>query len=206
MIKVGDTVWVNEATLSGKPLKHEWYGKIISIRGERAEVKDTTGGTYHGEVFPRLLSNLELKGGDNPMTEHLSDGKKEEINEIQKLQFKIMELSSFNLFNGPEVVKDLKENRDLWVGCIWGKFEYSVLMPLRDINMGYWNTDTLYILTSEDKVKRLKELARKWKADEFGVVYRDREEGIVDFKHNETRKWFGANLIGDECLIRIWWD
>ena len=61
MIKVDDIVWVNEATLSGKPLKHEWYGKVVRIDNEMAIVRDTTGGSYHGEVFTRMLGYLESK-------------------------------------------------------------------------------------------------------------------------------------------------
>lgn len=63
MIKVKGTVWVNEWTISGKPLKHEWYGEIIKInkQTEIATIKDTTKGMYHGETFDRILSNLEPK-------------------------------------------------------------------------------------------------------------------------------------------------
>lgn len=60
MIKVNDIVWVNEATLAGKPLKHEWYGRVMKIEGDTVTVKDT-GKNYHGEVFTRMISNLETK-------------------------------------------------------------------------------------------------------------------------------------------------
>ena len=60
-IKVDDVVWVNEATIGGKPLKHEWYAKVISIDGLRVKIKDITGGSYNGETFSRWIMDLELK-------------------------------------------------------------------------------------------------------------------------------------------------
>ena len=132
------------------------------------------------------------------------------MNKSQSLQFELMKLSSFNEFNGEQVVRDLEENQDLWIGCVWGRFHYHELIPLRDIAEGVWNTDTLYILAKTDKVSQLKRMAIRWKCDEFGVVYHDREEGSVGFLHQDTWKVFGGSLKEvdgpDKCIIRIWWD
>jgi len=61
MIKAGDIVWVNETTLSGQSLEHEWCGKVVSVKKNIAKVKDTTGGDYNGEVFIRAIDMLEIK-------------------------------------------------------------------------------------------------------------------------------------------------
>lgn len=63
MIKVNDIVWVNESTISGKPLKHEWYGEVIKVKGEMATIRDTGFESYHGEIFTRMLTCLEIKEG-----------------------------------------------------------------------------------------------------------------------------------------------
>ncbi len=128
------------------------------------------------------------------------------INQAQELQFKLMELSSFNNFDGTAVSKDLKKHGDLWISCVWGRFKYFELIPLRDLRDGIYNADTLYIYTTQDKVQKIQELAKRWNADEFGVVTSTGSRGAVDFKPNETWAIFGATLENDRCLIRIWWD
>ncbi len=136
------------------------------------------------------------------MEEHLTDNRRGEINQAQNLQFQLMELG---LFNGRQVVFDLKNNRDLWVGCVWGRFKYDWLIPLRDIARGYWNTDTLYILTTAGKVDRLRELAKGWIPQEWGVVWANNEVGDVAFTHDEVDR-LGISLTGDDCIVRVWWD
>ena len=139
-------------------------------------------------------------------------GEMKGINEVQRLQFELMQASSFNDFNGEQVVKDLIENKDNWIGCIWGRFGYFDLMPLRDISQGIWNTDTLYILTEKKNIRFLKKMAKKWKADEFGWI----EE--IENKKGSIYKTYG--VFGDKqdffnrfggglknlAVIRMWWD
>ena len=62
-MKKGDKVWVNESKLNGDPLKHEWWGEVtaVDITNGAITIKDTTGGTYDGEVFVRSIFNLEPK-------------------------------------------------------------------------------------------------------------------------------------------------
>ena len=73
------------------------------------------------------------------------------INEVQKLQFELMKIATFNSFDGKEVVKDLEDNQDLWTGAIMKRND---LIPLRDIHDNYWNVDTLY--RKNTKTKNLK--------------------------------------------------
>tara|TARA_Y100000310_G_scaffold47978_1_gene44531 strand:+ start:158 stop:343 length:186 start_codon:yes stop_codon:yes gene_type:complete len=59
MIRVEDQVWVNETTIGGKPLPHEWKGKVKSIENEVAVVEDVDDGDYTGECFTRMIWKLE---------------------------------------------------------------------------------------------------------------------------------------------------
>ena len=99
-------------------------------------------------------------------TSNLVKAKLMEIHEVQRLQLRLMELSTFNNFDGFKVVKDLLDNRSLWDACIMDREgSYSTdksgfidLIKLRDMNKvevdrlgSHYNVDTLYILPSEDK-------------------------------------------------------
>jgi hypothetical protein len=135
------------------------------------------------------------------------------INKIQELQLELMKLSSFNNFNGEQVVKDLIENKNKWIGCIWGRFVFFDLLPLRDISQGIWNTDTLYILTQKENIKFFEEKAKEWQADEFGWVEEIKNEkgntkyifhGI--FEGNEKFYIRFGSCLGELIVIRIWWD
>lgn len=66
-MKKGDVVWVNEKTVRGTPLNHEWYGKIMTItKSDTVAVKDINPDSiYVNDVFYRMLSQLELKEVNN---------------------------------------------------------------------------------------------------------------------------------------------
>lgn len=137
------------------------------------------------------------------------------INKVQSLQFKLMELASFNNFDGKQVVEDLKANRNLWKGAIWGRFDYFDLLPLRDIAEGYWNTDTLMILTTKDKVKPLYTLAKlNWSVDEFHTFGNETPQRKWGTDSNGKERWvkqslwcrYGSSLEPNEVIIRLWWD
>jgi hypothetical protein len=116
----------------------------------------------------------------------------DKINKVQELQFKLMCLASFNEFDGETVVQSLREHRDLWKGAIFTRLNYSELIPLRDIDKGYWNCDTLYILTDTTHAIELKELAYTWGADE------------VDYMGEDVERLGGADK--DTHVLRVWWD
>ena len=62
-LKIGDRVWVNERSLSGKLLKHEWQGEVTKVLADGAEIKDCDpNSSYYGQTFPRFFQQLELKG------------------------------------------------------------------------------------------------------------------------------------------------
>ena len=139
------------------------------------------------------------------------------ISKVQKVVFRLMELSSFNEFDGKKVVKDLKENSEKWIGAIWGRFTYMTMLPLRDIPKGIYNADTLYLSVPKKYVVYFKEKAKKdWKADEVGYFLNGKLFGVADRnllslteKYEESPYFFfplGANPEPDIAYMRIWWD
>jgi hypothetical protein len=54
------------------------------------------------------------------------------ISAIQAIQFELMAKSSFNYFDGPRVVRDLRNHRRLWCGVVMETGDGS-LLNLRDI-------------------------------------------------------------------------
>ena len=122
---------------------------------------------------------------------------------VQDLQFELMERSSFNEFDGEQVVKDLKENDELWSGVIIDRAGYSSryhentepidLIKLRDIGDDVWNADTVYILTTGENDDRLELIASKWEADE------------VDWIEGEPAGAMLGSNVGHRVL-RVWWD
>lgn len=99
--------------------------------------------------------------------------KKEGINHTQFLMFELIKRGNWNGFNGEEIVAYLLKNKDLWDGVILNTDYYC----LRDIEDDNYFCDTLWIKTSEDKVKDLKtKIKRNLNPDEISV---QRELGCV---------------------------
>lgn len=115
------------------------------------------------------------------------------IGAIQGLQFKLMEKSSFNYFDGPKVVRDLVHNRRLWCGALMDRSGRDFLIKLRDIADNGWNVDTLYILSSGNNDKALRRLASRWNADEIIWVSGAQAETLL----GET---------GARRILEVWWD
>lgn len=110
----------------------------------------------------------------------------------QEIVFEIMELASFNAFDGENIVRLLKENSNLWEAVFFGR-HYMSLIQLRDIPDGHWNADTLWILPEKGKEKELTELASGFLADN------------VEWLSNEK----SSHLLGSGTapqVLEIWWD
>lgn len=126
------------------------------------------------------------------------------INPVQKVVFDLMKLSSFNSFDGESIVELLEGNEKLWEGAIWGRFDgFSELIPLRDINGGNYNADTLYILASKAGDAELELLvAKNFSADE--IDYLSNKEAS-----DKLGSWGGEgrdNPDGKSKVLRVWWD
>ena len=111
---------------------------------------------------------------------------------IQDIQLDLIERASFNLFDGEQVRRDLMEHKDLWKGVIIGRFENSLLIPLRDIADNYWNVDTLMILPHPGKENELVELAEGWGADDVDLL-----------TGNNIEMMYGGM---ENTVLRVWWD
>jgi hypothetical protein len=104
------------------------------------------------------------------------------FSEPQKLQLMLILQTRFNLFEPFPVVKDLIENRELWLGVVMDR---GVLLPreqcrvtslrtdlikLRDVASPFWNVNTLFILTLADSVSVVERMARKWDPSELTIL------------------------------------
>lgn len=136
------------------------------------------------------------------------------IGETQRLNLRLMEIASFNNFDGPAVVKDLLDNRSLWQACLMDresfhyadqKFSMNIdLIKLRDmgdenvkrLGQQSWNVDTLYILAYPEKKyqNKLMKLASKWNVDTIDWIEEDK-----------SRTLLGGSAIGTR-ILRVWWD
>lgn len=63
-LKIGDSVSVTEKTPDGRVLHDLWKGVIreIDLPCGIAKVEDTSGGSYHGQKFPRHILSLRKVG------------------------------------------------------------------------------------------------------------------------------------------------
>jgi len=107
--------------------------------------------------------------------------------ELQDMQFRMMELSSFNLFDGRKVVKSLRTNYGLWKRFIFTDC-YNSHVSLRDMEEGKWNADTLLIIIKEKFAENMLAVTKSWKANE-----------VVCFEHDLA-------LRKGEWMIKVWWD
>lgn len=132
--------------------------------------------------------------------------------------FALMKASSFNQFDGRQVVADLLQFREAWIGCIWGRFCHFAMLPLRDIADGTYNADTLYLSTQKENIDLVVNLAQQWQADEIGYYCNGSLRGVVDAnlqgldggpgKHDTyfCSLALGASPEPDIAYFRLWWD
>lgn len=125
-----------------------------------------------------------------------------ELSTPQQLQFQLMREARFNEFNPAPVIDDLLANRELWSGAVMDRAGWFAvhrggepvdLIKLRDIEAGYWNVDTLYILSSGKDDTRLELLAKGWQADEIGWLTGEQASAAL-----------GSSQGGR--VLRVWWD
>ena len=119
----------------------------------------------------------------------------DKINKVQELQFELIKIATFNEFDGHKVVEDLKRNKHLWDGVIMDRFD---LIKLRDIKYNYWNVDTLYILTDNERVNELESLVGEWNADSIDVISGMQAQDLMGY--------YDEKDIKDTVILRVWWD
>jgi len=111
----------------------------------------------------------------------------------QSIQLDLIRRSSFNNFDGPLVARELLQHRPLWCAAILDRLGDDALIKLRDIDANYWNTDTLYILSSGANNRALSALARHWRADATQWV-----------KGAAASQLLGTS--GQYQILEVWWD
>ncbi len=126
------------------------------------------------------------------------------MNRPQELQLQRLQLSAFNNMDGSIVAHDLVENQRLWDSFVFGRFEFDLLIELRDLPQGIINADTVYLLTTKDRLAGLLGLIERWKANEVGWQTADQQEGA--FPDKTIFDLLGAFLGPKDVLVRVWWD
>jgi hypothetical protein len=118
------------------------------------------------------------------------------MKKVQKLQFELMEIASFNEFVGEIVVKDLVAHEELWRSVLMNS-HVSSEFPLRDMPEGYWSVSTLFIYASNKDNGRLWELANLWGADEVDWIVGSEAGDMLGASGPQTK---------DMKILRVWWD
>lgn len=142
---------------------------------------------------------------------------------IQEVMLDLIETSTFNSFNGKKVRADLESIRDRWEACLMTR-DGDCGITLRDLSSGYYNVDTLYILTNRRNLPALMKFAKTWKADhitkitsdgQFGAsIWESKDSESYEFhklKHEkQTAPSFLGSWVGQEkdnrVVLRLWWD
>lgn len=133
----------------------------------------------------------------------------------QDTQFALLQIcGQRNCLNGGQVATDLEANRQLWQGCVFGRFEDSPAITLRDISGNHWNADTLLIEPKRHITGDPDDNAD----DPLHVTY---DEMTCDQLFDLATSWCptelewledrdASNLIGSggfgHRVLRVWWD
>lgn len=138
---------------------------------------------------------------------------------LRKMMLDLIEISTFNAFDGKKVRADLESIPDCWQACMMTR-DGDCGITLRDLSDGCYNVDTLYILTDRQHYQKVLKLAKTWKADHIlqyrsdGQFGSDRWESGRDgykFHHLKNEKqdvgsFLGASDSEKRVIIRLWWD
>lgn len=132
------------------------------------------------EIDRHSLSDLEPRAG---------------ISRAQQAQFELIRLAMAD-FNGEQIVADLEAHAAWWRGAIIGNFESQAdLLALRDVASGFWNADTLMLLTTSEHAHRLAVLVCRWGADDVRWL----EEA-------ETARRLGRSAADGLQVLQVRWD
>jgi hypothetical protein len=125
---------------------------------------------------------------------------------VQDIQLELIRRSSFNAFNGGQVVSSLLAHRELWESVVMdrvgimrpGHLPAHGLIKLRDLADNCWNVDTLYVLTPD--VRSARELAR--------IIEQEQDWGGMVRVHDDQEDIDDALGSGREerAIVRAWWD
>ncbi len=114
---------------------------------------------------------------------------------VQEIQLELIRRSQHNAFDGEQVFQGLLEHRDWWEAVLLDNHPVMQLIKLRDLPENIWNTDTLYVLaTNEQNARRLAEMGEEWAAE------------AVTYSRDETEHKLGTGGLEHQRLVTFWWD
>lgn len=114
------------------------------------------------------------------------------MQEVQELALKLMELGSFNNFNGKATSNFLKDNSHMWKTAWFGTPNTGLI--LRDIEDNIYHGDTLYVIVKNDFKEVFKEyLQEKLRPDEC-------------WYEKQPQDFLGSYVGKAEHVLLAWWD
>lgn len=129
------------------------------------------------------------------------------FNEAQCNHLSRLRLISYNELDGHVVAESLQSHCELWDAFVVGRFDFGVLIELRDLSEGYINADTIMLTTDLKRWPELLAEIKTWKASEIGYVTAQGKiwgTGCDLFKNIHSA--FGGGLEDNKIVVRIWWD
>jgi hypothetical protein len=115
-----------------------------------------------------------------------------DFTEPQRLQLELIRLAGRG-----DVADTLVEHRNLWSGALITRAANPFgLVSLRDLERGFWNADTLYVLSTSVDDPALEQLAGQWEPDSIHWI--DGMEAATklgEYKNGVVRR-----------VLEVWWD
>lgn len=116
----------------------------------------------------------------------------------QELYLELIKRTSFNNFDGPQIVRSLLENRHLWLSAMMLSDKFGLM--LRDLPEHENTVDTLYLLVKKEQAYQLAFLAcNEWRADEVN-------EPIIGDKLAGYLGSYSREVLEELALVRVWWQ
>ncbi len=112
-----------------------------------------------------------------PNLDYLPNPERPAFSTPQELWFGLIEQSSHDDFDGKWVVETLRGNPGIWEAAMIGNFGQSgELVGLRDMRQGFFNADTLAVLTTREHEPAVEEMLHILDADEIHWLTRRQTE------------------------------
>ncbi len=123
----------------------------------------------------------------------------------QEIQLELIRRAKWNDLDGGRIVASLLAHGEMWQAVLIdrlslsrpGRLPASGLIKLRDLPAGFWNVDTLYILTRDAAhAQRIAKLAED--EDWGGMVQVHTDQATIDGAVGSGRS--------TAAIVSIWWD
>lgn len=133
---------------------------------------------------------------ERPAQHRLFERRSEPLSRAQEIHLQLIEMASFNSLDGYSVAGDLRRHRSWWIAVLVERFEAGDrLVTLRDLPRGYWNADTLLVLTDSCFRADVELMAQRWSPTEIEWLGNRRASRLLGVPE-------GLGLH----VLRAWWD